>query len=46
MSASDRVLRRGPPSSLDELRSRYGLPHVSDRDAYRRSLEYWSEQGA
>ncbi|WP_416905250.1 SDR family oxidoreductase [Micromonospora echinospora] len=34
------------PSSLDELRSRYGLPHVSDRDAYRRSLEYWSEQGA
>lgn len=34
------------PSSLEELRSRYGLPHVSDRDAYRRSLEYWSEQGA
>lgn len=34
------------PSSLDELRSRYGLPHVSDRDAYRRSLEYWSEHGA
>lgn len=32
------------PSSLGELRDRLGVPKVSDRDAYRQSLRYWSRQ--
>ncbi|MFC4376070.1 SDR family oxidoreductase [Nocardia halotolerans] len=30
------------PSSLPELRAEFGVPEVSDRDAYRRTLEYWA----
>jgi thioester reductase-like protein len=32
------------PTSLPELRERYGIPLPSDRVAYRRSLEYWAGQ--
>ncbi|MCM6779022.1 SDR family oxidoreductase [Nocardia sp. CDC159] len=30
------------PTSLPELRERFGVPTVSDRDAYRRTLKYWA----
>lgn len=30
------------PSSLPELRAEFDVPVVSDRDAYRRTLEYWA----
>lgn len=30
------------PTSLPELRERYGIPHVQDTDAYLRTLEYAS----
>ncbi|HEX8065410.1 MAG TPA: SDR family oxidoreductase [Thermoleophilaceae bacterium] len=32
------------PSSLPELRERYGVPEASDAEAYRRSLEYWAAE--
>jgi nucleoside-diphosphate-sugar epimerase len=32
------------PSSLDELRERFGVPVGSDRDAYRLSLKYWAKK--
>ena len=32
------------PSSLAELRERYGVPPASDVEAFRRSLDYWAEQ--
>jgi nucleoside-diphosphate-sugar epimerase len=32
------------PSSLAELRDRFGLPEVNDRDAFRLSLKYWADQ--
>jgi nucleoside-diphosphate-sugar epimerase len=32
------------PTSLPELRQRLGVPVVSDRDAYRTSLQYWAKQ--
>lgn len=34
------------PSSLGELRDRFGVPEVNDRDAFRLSLKYWAEQRA
>jgi nucleoside-diphosphate-sugar epimerase len=34
------------PSSLAELRERFGVPEVNDRDAFRLSLKYWAEQRA
>jgi len=34
------------PSSLKELRDRFGVPEVNDRDAFRLSLNYWAEQRA
>jgi nucleoside-diphosphate-sugar epimerase len=32
------------PTSMPELRARHDVPMPSDRDAYRRSLEYWTGQ--
>ena len=32
------------PTSLPELRERYGVPEASDVEAFRRSLDYWAEQ--
>lgn len=32
------------PSSLDELQTRFGVGAVSDREAYRRSLDYWANE--
>ncbi len=32
------------PTSIDELRTRLGVPMPSDRDAYRASLEYWADE--
>jgi nucleoside-diphosphate-sugar epimerase len=32
------------PTSMPELRERHGVPMPSDRDAYRRSLDYWAAQ--
>lgn len=32
------------PSSMPELRERFGVPDVSDVEAYRLSLEYWAAQ--
>jgi nucleoside-diphosphate-sugar epimerase len=32
------------PTSIDELRTRLGVPMPSDRDAYRASLEYWTDE--
>jgi nucleoside-diphosphate-sugar epimerase len=32
------------PTSMPELRDRLGVPDVSDRDTYRRSLRYWAGQ--
>jgi nucleoside-diphosphate-sugar epimerase len=32
------------PTSWPQLRSTYALPEVSDADAYRLSLRYWSQQ--
>lgn len=34
------------PTSMAELGSRLGVPAPSDRDAYRLSLKYWTEQRA
>jgi nucleoside-diphosphate-sugar epimerase len=34
------------PSSLSELRERFGVPHVAAVDAFRRSLDYWAAQRA
>jgi nucleoside-diphosphate-sugar epimerase len=31
------------PSSLPQLRARHGVEPVSDRDAYRRSLRFWTD---
>lgn len=32
------------PSSLSEVRERFGVPVVTDTDAYHRSLQYWAAQ--
>jgi nucleoside-diphosphate-sugar epimerase len=32
------------PSSLPELRERFGVPAVSPVDAFRRSLDYWADR--
>ncbi len=32
------------PTSVDELRTRHGVPMPSDREAYRASLEYWADE--
>lgn len=34
------------PTSLPELQERLGVPEASDREAYRRSLEYWATERA
>ncbi len=34
------------PSSLPELHEHFGVPEVSDADAFRLSLDYWADQRA
>ena len=33
------------PTSMPELRDRYGVPKVVDTEAYHRSLDYWAAHG-